>query len=70
MAKLNARATRIPVEFNDLLIDLTKQASLQTGMPENKTATLRRMGTQLKGKLIAKGLDFDMIVIDFRKKKK
>lgn len=70
MAKLNLKATRIPAEFDDFLIDLTKQASIQTGMAPNKTATLRRMGTQLKGKLVARGLGFDMVIINFRKRKK
>jgi len=63
------KTMKVPIEFDDLVLDLAEQTQIQTGMPVNKTATMRRMATKFKGRIIAKGFDFDIILFGKRKKK-
>jgi len=60
---------KAPVEFNAFLDGLTKDFSRQTGFPENKSATMRRMATKLPGKLVTRSGDFDWILIGRKKKR-
>lgn len=54
----NAISTKVPVEFDDFIDDLSEEFSKQTGLRKSKTATMRRMAIALKGKIITKGTNF------------
>jgi len=62
------RSLRVPVEFDDFIMDLSRDFSRQTGFPVNKSATMRRMATKLKDKIVTRGNDFDWIVFGKRRK--
>lgn len=63
-----AKALRVPEEFERFISNLSDDFSQQTGLPKNNSATMRRMANKLEGKLIVKGLDFDMAI--FGKKRR
>ena len=58
---MKVKTLKVPIEFDDFIIGLAEETHRQTGLPINKTATMRRMATKLKGRIIIKGLDFDFI---------
>lgn len=67
MAK-QLRSLRVPAEFDDFVLDLSKDFSRQTGFPVNKSATMRRMATKLKDKIVTRGNDFDWIILGKKRK--
>ena len=69
MKPVKYRSLKVPVEFDDFITDLAKETNRQTGMPVNKVATMRRMGIKLKGILIAKGFEFDMVLFGKRRRR-
>lgn len=58
---------RVPIEFGGWIDTLSEEFSKQTGLPKNNTATMRRMGTKLRDKIIVKGTEFDWAI--WRKKR-
>ena len=63
-----SKPLRVPPEFDDFVFDLSKEFSRQTGYPVNKTATMKRMASQLRDRLVVKGSDFDWNLLRRRKK--
>lgn len=61
---------RVPEEFEIFIDTHSKECAKQTGMPENKLATMRRMADKLEGRLITKGFDFDFAIFGKTKKKR
>ncbi len=60
---------RVPAEFEIFIDRLSNEFSRQTGLPKNNSATMRRMATKLDGRLITKGLDFDIALFGKTKRK-
>ena len=56
------RPIRAPAEFVAWVDNLSNDFSMQTGLPKNNTATMRRMAMKLNGRLIVKGTDFDIAI--------
>ena len=65
---MKSKPIRAPAEFVAWVDTLSSEFSKQTGLPRNNTATMRRLGTKLKDKIIVNGLDFDWAI--WRKKRK
>ena len=50
---------RTPQEFQELVEDLQAGFEQATGEKYSKTQVLRKMGNKLKGRLVARGNEFD-----------
>ncbi len=61
---------RVPLEFEGFIDRLSEDFARQTGMPKNNSATMRRMATQLDGRLIVKGVGFDFALLGRTKKRR
>ena len=56
---VNAISTKVPPEFDELVMELKQGFEKATGEDYSKTKVLRKMGRKLKGRLITRGTDFD-----------
>ena len=68
MAK--TKPMRVPREFETWIDTMSIEFSRQTGLPKSNAATMRRMSSRLRDKIIVNGAEFDWAIIDFRKKKR
>ena len=66
---MKTKPMRVPVEFEGFINTLSEEFSRQTGYPKNHTATMRRLATELNGKLIVKGTGFDFALFGRVRKK-
>ncbi len=55
----NLKSVKVPIEFDDFIRDLQTDFKKQTGVHYSKSAVMRNMSRKLKGKIIARGNDFD-----------
>jgi hypothetical protein len=68
MAK--TKPMRVPAEFVAWVDTLSYDFAQQTGYPKNNSATMRRMATEFRGKIIVKGTGFDFAIFGRTRKKR
>ena len=56
------RPIRAPAEFVAWIDNLSSEFSRQTGLPNNNTATMRRLATFWDGRMFVKGIGFDAAI--------
>ena len=54
-----SKPLKVPIEFDEFIIDLKNGFEKATGESYTKTQVMRKMGNKLRGKLIVRGNDFD-----------
>ncbi len=64
-----AKSMRVPREFEVFIDNLSEEFSRQTGLPKNNTATMRRMAVKFDGRMIVRGIDFDIALLGRSKRR-
>ncbi len=65
-----AKSMRVPREFEVFIDNLSTEFTRQTGLPKNNTATMRRMAVKFDGKMIVRGVDFDIALLGRTRRRK